>query len=136
MAAPRRALTPVAAMTAAQTVHVILVNRVAGEPAALLVEREPGIVEFPALTLTAEEADDQDAIAARIRALTGLEATVGGLLDAGIAGDRFLLARVVGGSPRLTVAHLGWEWRPLARLLTLQFIPKPMANELRSYMYG
>ncbi len=136
MAAPRRSLPPGAAMTAAQIVHIVLVNRVAGEPSALLVEREPGIVELPSLALTAKESRDQDAIAAAICALTGLEASVAGFLDAGAAGERFLLARVAGGTPRLGIAHLGWEWRPLARLLTLQFIPKPMANELRSYMYG
>jgi hypothetical protein len=128
-------------MTGSQIVHLILVSRAIGEPSALLIEREPGIVEFPSLSLTEEQARNEETIVASIRELTGLESSVTGFLDgtgearAQPPRGQFLLARVAGGAPSLSIAHLSWEWRPLARLLALQFIPKQMANELRSSMY-
>jgi hypothetical protein len=121
-------------------VHVIVVAHTAGEPAVLLVEREPRIVEFPTLEIAEEDLADETAIAARIASDTGLEVTFEGYLaePSGVMlsppGSRFLLARAIGGRPQLSGPHVGWEWRPASNLLALQFIPKLMVDELRSYM--
>lgn len=122
--------------------YVFLVSRVIGEPAVLLVERQQGLVEFPALTLTPEELSDNETIVLRIKSETGLDAVVEGYIDvpsdASLTppGSRFLLARVPGGRPEIAGECLGWEWHPVASLLSMEFLPKLMVNELRSYMSG
>jgi len=42
--------------------------------------------------------------------------------------------RIEPGSPHPAVAHVGWEWRPGNNLLSLQFLPKLMVDELRVFM--
>lgn len=117
-------------------------SRATGEPSVFLVEREPGIVEFPTLLIDEVEEQDQASIVEQIRICTGLAVSLSGYVDppAGALicppGSRFLLAQRVGGRPEIRDPHVGWEWRPAATLLSLHFIPKLMVDELRSYMNG
>lgn len=127
---------------AAAVVHLFITSTRTGETCVLLVEREPGVVEFPTLSLAAAELDDEDGILQRIDESTGLRVAISGFLegpaDAPLSppGSRFLLARLIAGSPRIAGAHTGWEWRPGFNLLSLQFAPKVMVDELRSFMNG
>ena len=120
--------------------HLFLVNAIAGTTVVLLLETEPGVVELPRLTVGMEELDDEAALVRRVREATGIEAEISGFLDPPIdgavqpGGGRILLARVVSGSPRVTLPHVGWEWTPGARLVTLPFAPKVMVDELKSFM--
>ena len=121
-------------------VHVFITSNRTGETAVFLIEREPGMVEFPTLELRPEIADDEPEIVRRIEAETGLSVALNGFLEppagasTATAESRFLLARLLQGTPRVTGSHVGWEWRPGASLLSLQFVPKFMADELRSFM--
>lgn len=124
------------------TAHLFIMSHAAGEPSVFLVEREPGVVEFPMLSLPAGDNLDEDAIARQVEAEIGLTVRVTGFVDPPPGalicppGSRFLLARLIGGSPRVEGPHVGWEWRPAASLLSLHFVPKLMVDELRSYMNG
>jgi hypothetical protein len=124
------------------TVHLFILSDATGEPCVFLVEREPGIVEFPLLTLTASEAQEEAALVARIEACTGLKVSLRGYVDPPAGTElyppesRFLLARLVHGRPEIVTPHVGWEWRPAISLFSLQFVPKLMVDELRSYMNG
>ena len=128
-------------MAEAETViHVFIMSTATGETAVFLIEREPGVVEFPRLLLPTALIDEENEILERIESSTGMLVALSGFLDAPAdvplspPGSRFLLARLVHGSPRVSDAHVGWEWRPAASLLSLQFVPRLMANELRSFM--
>jgi hypothetical protein len=116
--------------------HVIVMSHAAGDDSVLLVERETGIVEFPSFDIDPLAIEDEATVLALIGAETGLQVVSMGFLD--VQGDdrksRFLVVRSTGGSPRIASPHAGWEWRPAARLLTRQSIPKLMADELRSFM--
>jgi hypothetical protein len=120
--------------------HLFLVNAIAGATVVLLLETEPGVVELPRLAVAAAEMDDEGALVRRVREATGIEAEISGFLDAPAesalhpGGGRILLARVVSGSPRVTLPHVGWEWTPGARLVSLPFAPKVMVDELKSFM--
>jgi hypothetical protein len=128
-------------LTGAITLHLILISRITGVPSALLVECEPGIVEFPTLGVSARELDDERAIIARIKTETGLDAELESYLDLpsesshAPLGSRVLLVKAMGGRPSFAAVHLGWEWRSVANLLSTQFIPKSMMDELRTYVY-
>jgi hypothetical protein len=121
-------------------VHVVIKGYATGEPAVLLVEREPQIVEFPCINVSAAELDDEEWLSSRIEAETGLAVIVEGYVEPAIqngspaAAARFLVVRSLGGTPAPSGSHLGWEWRPASGLLSLQFIPKLMVNGLRSYV--
>jgi hypothetical protein len=124
------------------TVHLFLLSDATGEPCVFLVEREPGVVEFPLILLTPSEAEDEAALIAKIESCTGLRVSLRGYVDppAGTTiyppESRFLLARLVHGRPEIATPHVGWEWRPATSLFSLQFVPKLMVDELRSYMNG
>ena len=121
-------------------IHVFIMSNATGETAVFLIEREPGVVEFPRLVLPAALVDDEEEILQRIESSTGLAVALSGFLESpddaplSPAGSRFLLARLLRGTPRLAVDHVGWEWRSGTSLLSLQFVPRLMANELRSFM--
>lgn len=121
-------------------VHIFIMSNATGETAVFLIEREPGIVEFPMLTLPASVLGDEEAIVQRIESRTGLRVALSGFLDPPVGdslspqGSRFLLAKRLEGTPRVDGEHAGWEWRPAGSLLSLQFVPKDMAAELRSHM--
>jgi len=123
-------------------IHVFIMSNTTGETAVFLIEREPGVVEFPRLALPAALIDDELAILRRVESDTGLTVALSGFLDPpsdaplSPPGSRFLLARLIRGSPRVAGAHVGWEWRSAASLLSLQFVPKLMTNELWSFMSG
>ena len=120
--------------------HLFLINSIGGTTVVLLVESEPGVVELPQFNVTAQEMDDEGRLVQCIRETTGVEAEIAGFIDPPAdaalhpAGGRILLARVVSGAPRLTIPHVGWEWTPGARLVTLPFAPKVMVDELKSFM--
>lgn len=120
--------------------HLFLINSIGGTTVVLLVESEPGVVELPKFGVTAQEMDDEGKLVQCIRETTGIDAEIAGFIDpppdAALypAGGRILLARVVSGAPRLTIPHVGWEWTPGARLVTLPFAPKVMVDELKSFM--
>ena len=124
----------------AEIVHLFLVNSIGGATVVLLVETEPGVVEFPRITYAAPEIDDEDALRRRIRETTGIEVEISGFLDppSGAAlqpaGSRILLARLVAGAPRLNLPHVGWEWTAGAELVRMPFAPKLMVDELKSFM--
>jgi hypothetical protein len=116
--------------------HVIVMSHATGGESVLLVERETGIVEFPAFDVDALAVEDEAAMLALIGAETGLQVIPMGFLEGRGVSDsnRFLVVRSTGGSPRIASPHAGWEWRPATRLLTRESIPKLMADELRSFM--
>jgi hypothetical protein len=122
------------------TVHLFIMSYVTREPSVFLVEREPGVVEFPSLLLSSGEVDDEGPLVERIRASTGFTVSISGYVDPPTdtairpPGSRFLLARLIEGRPSLEVPHVGWEWRPAAGLHAMPFLPKLMADELWSYM--
>lgn len=119
-------------------VHVLILSNRAGEASLFLIEREPGIVEFPTLVLSPEIANDEVEIVRLIEASTGFQISVGALLDpvsvTAAASTRFVLARLLGGTPQIAGPFVGWEWRPGVSLLTLERIPKSIADELRSFI--
>jgi hypothetical protein len=120
--------------------HLFLINSIGGTTVVLLLETEPGVVELPRLAIPPEELEHEDALRRRVRDATGIEVEISGFLDAPAdaalhpEGGRILLARVVSGSPNLTLPHVGWEWTPGATLVTLPFAPKVMVDELKSFM--
>jgi hypothetical protein len=123
-------------------IHVFVMSTATGETSVFLIEREPGIVEFPRLLLPSEQIDDESEILRQIEANTGFSVALSGFLDPpddsplSPPGSRFLLARLLHGAPRVADAHVGWEWRSGVSLLSLQFVPKLMSNELRTFMSG
>jgi hypothetical protein len=124
--------------TTGVVLHLIVMSQATGDESVLLMEREQGIVEFPRIEMDPFQVENEAAVLARIASEIGLEVAIGGFIgaDAGApeGENRFLLVRSAGGAPRFIAPHVGWEWRPAARLLTRQSIPKLMADELRSFM--
>lgn len=120
--------------------HLFIISTRTGETTVFLLEREPGVLEFPRVTVSAGELDDEATLVQRIRAATGLDVAISGFLAPHADGDidppnsRFLIGRMTGGAPRPAVPHAGWEWRAGNNLLTLQFLPKMMVDELRVFM--
>jgi hypothetical protein len=118
---------------------LFLVSTIGGATVVFLLEAEPGVVEFPRLDLGPEDLDDEARLVQCIREQTGMDVAISGFLDPptddGTAPvGRLVLARHLGGSPRLTLPHVGWEWTPGANLLTLPFAPKMMLDELKAFM--
>jgi hypothetical protein len=131
------------AVNAAQFVlHLFLISVRTGETCVFLLERRPGVVEFPALSIDPEELSDEEELIRRIAVATGLEVAISGYLSPSSgslldpANSKFLIGRVTGGTPHPTLEHVGWEWHPGKNLLTLQFLPKLMVDELRVFMTG
>ena len=122
------------------TLHLFLTNVIGGAAVVLLLETEPGVVEFPRLTMSRAETDDEDALVDYIAKATGIHAEISGFLDPpreaplDPPGSRILLARVVSGSPKLILPHVGWEWTSGAELVRMPFAPRVMVDELRSFM--
>ena len=119
--------------------HLFLVSTIGPATVVFLLETAPGVVEFPRLELTPAEIDDDAALVQRIREQTGMDVAISGFLDQprdGEAGPvgKLVLARHLGGSPRLTLPHVGWEWTPGSQLLSLPFAPKLMLDELKAFM--
>jgi hypothetical protein len=121
-------------------VHVLIISNRAGETALFLIEREPGIVEFPTLVLPAGMADDEEEIVRRVKLSTGLTVAINAFLDSpasqrtALPGSRFVLARILEGTPQIAGPSVGWEWRPGTNLLAREHIPKSVADELRTLM--
>lgn len=120
-------------------VHLFLVSTIGAATVVFLLETEPGVVEFPELEIEPTDLDDEAALVRRIRDQTGMEVAISGFLDRPIDGEagpvgKLVLARHLGGSPRLTLTHVGWEWTPGSQLLTLPFAPKMMLDELKAFM--
>jgi hypothetical protein len=118
---------------------LFLVSTIGPATVVFLLEAEPGVVEFPRLRLKASDLDDEARLVQRIREQTGMEVAISGFLDRQANGEtaslgKLVLARHLGGSPRLTLAHVGWEWTPGSRLLSLPFAPKMMLDELKAFM--
>ncbi len=120
--------------------HLFLISTRTGETSVFLLEREPGVVEFPQLGVSARDLDDEQELVRRIRECTGMDVAISGLLDPPGPGaieppnSKFLIGRVTGGSPQPSVQHVGWEWRLGNNLLSLQFLPRLMVDELRVFM--
>ncbi len=119
--------------------QLFLVSTIGPATVVFLLEAEPGVVEFPRLTLAAEEMDDEATLVRRIREQTGMDVAISGFLDQpqdreARAVGKLVLARHLGGSPRLTLPHVGWEWTPGSQLLSLPFAPKMMLDELKAFM--
>ena len=120
-------------------VHLFLVSTIGAATVVFLLETEPGVVEFPRLELEPADLDDEPSLVRRIREQTGLEVAISGFLDHAPDGNaapvgKLVLARHLGGSPRLTLPHVGWEWTPGSQLITLPFAPKMMLDELKAFM--
>ncbi|MGI8551647.1 MAG: hypothetical protein ACR2PL_12810 [Dehalococcoidia bacterium] len=121
-------------------IHLFIMSHAIGETMVFLVEREPGIVEFPTLATVPASPDSEAEIIRQVEVATGLTVALGGFLEPPAdallspAGSRFLLARHLRGTPRINSPHVGWEWRPGSSLLSLQFVPRTMADELRLFM--
>ena len=124
----------------ATVLHLFLINSIGGQTVVFLLEAEPGVVEFPRLSLARAELDDEEALCRRVREATGMEVEISGFLDPPPgaplqpAGSRILLARLVGGAPHITLPHVGWEWTAGAALVRMPFAPKMMVDELKSFM--
>lgn len=120
--------------------HLFIISTRTGETSVFLLEREPGVVEFPQLDVSEKELDDESGLMRRIRDATGMEVAISGFVDPPTPGvlqppnSKFLLGRVVAGTPHPTEPHVGWEWRPGNNLLSLQFLPKLMVDALRVFM--
>jgi hypothetical protein len=116
--------------------HVIIMSQASGDESVLLLERETGIVEFPSFDMDFLAVEDEGTVTALIGSETGLKVAPVGFIEGptSSSANRFLVVRSLGGSPRFAVPHAGWEWRPAARLLTRESIPKLMADELRSFL--
>jgi hypothetical protein len=126
--------------SADHVLHLFLISTRTGDSSVFLLEREPGMVEFPQLDVVDRELDDEPGLVRRIQESTGMDVAISGFIDPpgpGVvepANSKFLIARVVGGSPHPTTPHVGWEWRPGNNLLSLQFLPRLMVDELRVFM--
>jgi hypothetical protein len=120
--------------------HLFLVNAIAETTVVFLMETEPGVVEFPRLSVEPADIDSEEALCRRVRDATGMQVEIGGFLDPPPGsplqpeGSRILLARLVSGSPRVTLPHVGWEWTSGAELVRMPFAPKIMVDELKSFM--
>lgn len=119
--------------------HLFLVSTIGQATVVFLLETEPGVVEFPRLRLAAADLEDEDRLVHGIREQTGMEVAISGFLEHRPDGENgavgtLVLARHLGGSPRLSLAHVGWEWTPGSRLQTLPFAPKMMLDELKAFM--
>jgi hypothetical protein len=120
--------------------HLFLISTRTGETTVFLLEREPGVVEFPQLGVSEKDLDDESGLVRRIQDATGMDVAISGFLDPPVPAaiqppnSKFLIGRVVGGSPRPRLPHVGWEWRLGNNLLSLQFLPKLMVDELRIFM--
>ena len=124
---------------AAPAAHLFLVSTIGQATVVFLLETEPGVVEFPRLGIAAADLEDEARLVHRVREQTGMDVAISGLLDhqpdgADGATGTLVLARHLGGSPRVTLPHVGWEWTPGSQLLTLPFAPKMMLDELKAFM--
>jgi hypothetical protein len=119
---------------------LFLVSTIGAATVVFLLETEPGVVEFPRLTLAPHDLDDEDALVHRIREQTGMDTAISGFLDvpaddgAAAPVGKLVLARHLTGSPRVTLPHVGWEWTPGSSLVRLPFAPKMMIDELKAFM--
>ncbi len=126
--------------TDALVLHLFLTHVLGGSTVVFLLETEPGVVEFPRLAVAPGDLDDSDALVAHVREATGIEVEPSGYLtappgaDLAPEGSRILLARVINGSPRVKLPHVGWEWTPAVELVRMPFAPKLMVEELKSFM--
>ncbi len=124
----------------AAVLHLFLVNSIAGSTVVFLLEAEPGVVEFPRLTVATADLDDEHALRQRVREATGMDVEISGFLapppDAPLQpeGSRLLLARFVSGTPEVKLPHVGWEWTSGAALVRMSFAPRVMVDELKSFM--
>ncbi len=120
--------------------HLFIISTRTGDTTVFLLEREPGVVEFPQIDASDKDLDDEPELVRRIQAATGMDVAISGFLDppAGTeiqpSNSKFLIGRVVSGNPRPSVPHVGWEWRSGNNLLSLQFLPRLMVDELRVFM--
>lgn len=120
--------------------HLFLISTRTGDTSVFLLEREPGMVEFPQLGVAERELDDEPGLVRRIREITGMDVAISGFVDPPSPGvlqppnSKFLIGRVVSGTPHPAVPHVGWEWRPGNNLLSLQFLPRLMVDALRVFM--
>jgi len=119
--------------------NLFLVSTIGQATVVFLLETEPGVVEFPRLQIAPPDLEDEARLVQRIREQTGMEVAISGFLEhrpdgADGAVGTLVLARHLGGSPRLTLNHVGWEWTPGSRLQTLPFAPKMMLDELKAFM--
>lgn len=120
--------------------QLFLVSTIGQATVVFLLESEPGVVEFPRLQLTADDLEDEGRLLSCIREQVGMEVAISGFLDphAFAADDApagtLVLARHLGGAPRLKLAHVGWEWTPGSSLVRLPFAPKMMIDELKAFM--
>jgi 8-oxo-dGTP pyrophosphatase MutT (NUDIX family) len=120
-------------------VHLFLVSTIGAATVVFLLETEPGVVEFPRLEVEPADLDDEATLVRRIREQTGMDVAISGFLDHPLDGaaapvGKLVLARHLGGAPRLTLPHVGWEWTPGSQLITLPFAPKMMLDELKAFM--
>ncbi len=120
-------------------VHLFLISTIAGTTVVFLLETEPGVVEFPRLRLSPAAAGDAEALKQAVLGAIGVEVEVGGFVepppDTGItAHGRILLARLVSGTPRVSLPHVGWEWTPGTELVRMPFAPPAMVEELKTFM--
>lgn len=126
--------------SADHVLHLFLISTRTGDSSVFLLEREPGMVEFPQLDVQDAELDDETGLVHRIQETTGMDVAISGFINPPAPGvveppnSKFLIARVIGGSPRPSAPHVGWEWRPGNNLLSLQFLPRLMVDELRVFM--
>ncbi|HEY7296267.1 MAG TPA: hypothetical protein VH916_14575 [Dehalococcoidia bacterium] len=120
--------------------HLFIISTRTGDTTVFLLEREPGVVEFPQICATDKELDDEPELVRRIQSATGMDVAISGFLDPPAGTEiqpphsKFLIGRVVSGTPRPGVPHVGWEWRSGNNLLSLQFLPRLMVDELRVFM--
>jgi hypothetical protein len=122
------------------TLHLFLISTRTGETTVFLIETADGVVEFPTITANEKVIEDETELVRRIVACTGMEAAISGFLTPPApdsvhpANSKFLICRVLSGTPSPAIPHVGWEWRPGNNLLSLQFLPKMMVDELRVFM--
>jgi hypothetical protein len=119
--------------------HLFLVSTIGQATVVFLLETEPGVVEFPRLQLAPPDLEDEGRLVQRIREQTGMDVAISGFLEHRPDGETgtvgtLVLARHLGGSPRVKLSHVGWEWTPGSQLLTLPFAPKMMLDELKAFM--
>lgn len=120
--------------------HLFIISTRTSETSVFLLEREPGVVEFPQITVADRDLDNEPELLRRIQTATGMDVAISGFLNPPSGrpieppNSKFLIGRIVGGAPRPTLPHVGWEWHPGNNLLSLEFLPKLMVDELRVFM--
>src|SRR5581483_10292618 len=85
--------------------HLFIISTRTGDTTVFLLEREPGVVEFPQIDASDKDLDDEPELVRRIQAATGMDVAISGFLDppAGTEiqppNSKFLIGRVVSGQP-------------------------------------